>query len=387
MTKKPEVDQDVDQDGDPRLNLIYEGIDERVIPGAKYILRRYNEKTGDVEYLGLMPLRFSVDYIRETYGSGRYYLEARIKGRYIAKTEFCLARLHRPLVAQPEPAPGDGKTVPGSRSDVESGDDQLDRAIARAIRMRSVRDLLIPPGKDNGNAPARSDLEGIAKQILLKQLDKDPVKELFDTASQINSLKELFGKKRNSGQSSLTLESAIAENIPEIIDLIKKKQTQKQPEVKGRKVDDMEFVITKLYTMAKGNQPPAKGAAMILSVLPAKDIQGIAGTPPDQVAEKISSVYPQMREFLISKAGEKWLTEFCEVLRQSISSRKASPERKPKSESSGDLSEKDGPTRPSSDRQKTSSVGCRSVTRKPRRGQSIRGPKETHATPARKLKR
>lgn len=371
---------------DKLLGSIYEGTTDKSFPEAKFFLKRYNAKTGDVEYVGFLPEKFDVEYIKANYGGGKFYIDARVQGHYVAQTDIIIGgRSHPEPTRSDQPGVQDTEDTTRVNRLAASGEDELDRSLAKVVKYNAIINLVHPPGKNgSGNGNGQDlDVKDVLTKMLLKNLDKDPIKELTAAAGQINSLKDLFGKNKSRGAAQVTFESAFAESLPEIIDLIKEKlKDDRAIEVSSSSSNnkklkagnnDMVFVIKKLYQMAQAGESPQKGAALVLSVLSKENIKNLAASTPSSIAKEISKSFPDMKPFLTSEDGIKWLTEFHTILRQNITSRKVSPGQKEKSSSSGPSSEKGGKIQKSSGPQKISSGIPRSGTKKLRQGQSTAG--------------
>jgi len=361
-------------------------------PGAKYYLELYNPATTKYEYISPLIPPFSADTIRQKCGGGDFCIQARRDGRYLSKIEFSLA-LTEDEEEKESPTRSESPGNNNRRFNM-SGADELDHALANAVRYKSICEILKDGGNGNGNGHSPIKIDDVLKQILLKQLDKNPIEELTKSFTQINGLKDLFkGGKRSESTAPYTLETAIAESLPEVIDLIKQKYAHKpaetsQPRNKEEKMNELFFVVQKLYEMAQQGESPDKGVALALSALKTADINKLIKATPERIIQKISFSVPYMKTFLRSEKGTKWITEFHRTLISAVSSSRAvSPAQNRKSKSSGNTSGADGQTRSSSDTPRTSSDSSGSGTRMRKPRQSGRGQKTIPGTPGSESKK
>lgn len=357
---------------------------EHLPDNHKYRIRLERESPevwNDVDIAGIVGefySGFGFEKVRDTFGGGTYQITVWQDGNYFASQRV---RIPGPPILdhnkKQSSAPPNKDNNHRDNGNHFYGSDELDHALAQAVKYKSISEILRGTGDQNG----ANEFAALAKQMITAQLGKDPVKELANTFSQINNLRDLFGKgKTRETAAPATLESAIAESVPDIVDLVKKKWGSAPIKREEKAMDDLEYVIQKLYAMARTNIAPSKGVALALSVLTQKDINQLRMATPEQIIANISKVYPQMRSFLATDQAKLWITEFKKILDATLSLKEKQAQR-PKSESSGTISKPAGATRTSSGKPKTSSGGSPSGTRTPKPAPSTSGPGKTGATP------
>jgi hypothetical protein len=372
---------------------IYEGATQEFpYPGAKYYLKRYNFNSTKYDYVSNLNPPFSAESIRHIFGPGDYRIEARVDGQFQPSESVSLS-----------PQGRDGQSYKKNNNDNHgndnngrhelipyngmSGSERIKHTLADVMEIEMMSKYA-GIGKKEVQDTTMND---VLKSFFVRQFERNPIKDLGDSITQLQGLTNLFGKGHHTGDNGkYTLETAIAECIPEFVSILKQKWTkpgikqvvQENKNIKDAEyspeedeMKDIEYVMQKLYAMAKHNQPVDQGVALIMVALPEKDVAKLINPnlTPELLIENIIADYPQFQEFLESEKGKLWITNLLEQLRVVISSRKVNPGPEKKSGSSGNSSSTDGTTQKSSGRQKISSDSPGRGTTKPKPGQSTNG--------------
>ena len=357
-TGLPGDNQDLlDKNGNPKDDgWIYDGVSANYpYRGAKYYLDVYNFNSTNYDALGQVLPPFTVETKASKFGPGNYSIRPRVKGEYKARVNFSISsRLANQKARENNNhdnnndhsnnggnGNGNGHNGHGGNGQNHnmSGSERIKHVMADAMEFKMAADYL---GLNKGDIKDKT-LDEIIKAKLMKDMDRDSIKEITTSLTGLQSLAKLFGgNNNNGGPKDSAMDIALAECIPEIMQVVKYKMQHSgngkikdaDYEVKNKSEEtnmtDIQYVIRKLYAMAKADKPVEDGVALISVTLGKNDLKVLLNANPEQLISSVVEDYPDMKEFLESEKGRLWITNLLEALRKFIKSRVAKLEAKKK---------------------------------------------------------